>query len=143
MKDMPSESLRESVTSFRRTFELGRSFDLDDDCLFVPNLVTESDMIYSGSERSSLASNSPTGSPTQQPQQVAPSYTLNSSSPAFLPPSYHAQHSNLKLHQPHATRARNAIPIINPANGQGLTMPSPPSSVSPAQRMQQRLRHQW
>lgn len=48
MKDLPSESIRESVTSFRRTFELGRSFDLDDDCLFVPNLVTESDVSRPG-----------------------------------------------------------------------------------------------
>lgn len=101
-------------------------------------------LAFSGSERSSLASNSPAGSPTQQPQQVAASSYLNSASPAFLPPSFqHTQHSNLKLHQPAATRARNAIPIINPANGQGLTMPSPPASVSPSVRMQSGLRHRW
>lgn len=103
-----------------------------------------SQLAFSGSERSSLASNSPNGSPTQQPQQVAASY-LNSASPAFLPPSFQAQHPGLKLHQPHATRTRNAnaIPIINPANGQGLTMPSPPQSVSPSARMQSNLRHRW
>ncbi|CAN8103633.1 unnamed protein product [Discula destructiva] len=143
MKELPSESM--AVTNFRRSFELGRSFDLDDDSQFVPNLLTESEREDSGSERSSLASNSPSSSPTQHPQQVVSpysSYILNSSSPAFLPPSYNTQHGNLKLHQPSATRARNAIPIINPANGQGLTVPSPPSSVSPARLQQQRLR-QW
>ncbi|KAL2293139.1 hypothetical protein FJTKL_05130 [Diaporthe vaccinii] len=134
VRSMKELSESQSVSSFRSKYELGRSFDLEDDLEFCPGLVTESDLAYSGSERSSLASNSPTGSPTQQPQQVAASYTLNSSSPAFLPPSFQAHHSHPKLHQPSATRARNAIPIINPANGQGLTMPSPPSSVSPSRR---------
>jgi hypothetical protein len=147
MKELPSESM--AVTNFRRCFELGRSFDLDDDSQFVPNLLTESEREDSGSERSSLASNSPGGSPTQHPGQVvSPSpYThhiLNSNSPAFQPPSYSTPYSSLKLHQPAATRTRNlAIPIINPANGQGLTVPSPPTSVSPAARMQQRLLREW
>ncbi|POS69061.1 hypothetical protein DHEL01_v212544 [Diaporthe helianthi] len=143
VRSMKELSESQSVSSFRSKYELGRSFDLEDDLEFCPGLVTESDLAYSGSERSSLASNSPTGSPTQQPQQVAASYTLNSSSPAFLPPSFQTHHSQTKLHQPAATRARNAIPIINPANGQGLTMPSPPSSVSPSVRMQQGLRSRW
>jgi hypothetical protein len=43
----------------------------------------------------------------------------------------------MKLHQPSATRGRNAIPIINPATG--ITMSSPPQSVSPG-RMQQSMR---
>lgn len=42
MKELPTES--PSVTTFRRTFELGRSFDLDDDLDFVPTLITESDV---------------------------------------------------------------------------------------------------
>lgn len=42
MKELPTES--PAVTSFRRTFELGRSFDLDDDLDFVPGLITESDV---------------------------------------------------------------------------------------------------
>ncbi|ROW04278.1 hypothetical protein VSDG_01186 [Cytospora chrysosperma] len=131
-----------ALSSFRMKYELGRSFDLEDDLEFCPGLVTESDLAYSGSERSSLASNSPTGSPTQQPQQVAAAY-MNSAHGGFLPPSFQAHHSHPKLHQPAATRARNAIPIINPANGQGLTMPSPPSSVSPSVRMQQGMRTRW
>lgn len=42
MKELPTES--PAVTNFRRTFELGRSFDLDDDLDFVPGLITESDV---------------------------------------------------------------------------------------------------
>lgn len=96
----------------------------------------------SSSERSSLASNSPAHSPTQQPQQVASGFSLNSSSPPFIPPTYQNQHSgNLKLHQPAATRARNAIPIINPLTG--ITMASPPPSVSPGSRMHQTLGRRW
>jgi len=131
-----------TVNSFRTQFEASRSFDLEDDMEFCPKLLTESDLVSissSSSDRSSLSSNSPNSSPTQHPQQVA-SFSLNSTSPAFVPPSLHNQQSSMKLHQPHATRIRNAIPIINPANG--LTMSSPPPSVSPA-RMQQALGRRW
>ncbi|KAI0010625.1 hypothetical protein F4779DRAFT_638802 [Xylariaceae sp. FL0662B] len=133
MKEL-SESV--SVSAFRSQFEASRSFDLEDDMEFCPKLLTDNDLVSissASSDRSSLSSNSPTSSPTQHPQQVASHFSLNSTSPAFIPPSFHSQHSTLKLHEPTATRARNAIPIINPANG--LTMSSPPPSVSPA-RMQ-------
>ncbi|KFH48336.1 hypothetical protein ACRE_007910 [Hapsidospora chrysogenum ATCC 11550] len=129
-----------SLSTFRTKFEAVRSFELEDDIEFCPALLTESDLvsISSASERSSLASNSPQSSPTQQPQTVAPGFSLNSSSPPFVPPtSYQSQQSNLKLHQPAATRGRNAIPIVNPATG--ISMSSPPSSVSPA-KLQQSLR---
>lgn len=128
-----------SLSAFRNKFETSRSFDLEDDMEFCPGLLTESDLvsISSSSERSSLASNSPDSSPTQQPNTVAPGFSLNSTSPAFIPPSFHAQQSTMKLHQPSATRGRNAIPIINPATG--ITMSSPPQSVSPG-RMQQSMR---
>ncbi|KAI1656512.1 hypothetical protein F4813DRAFT_127204 [Daldinia decipiens] len=133
MKEL-SESV--SVNAFRSQFEASRSFDLEDDMEFCPKLLTEIDLVSissASSDRSSLSSNSPNASPTQHPQQVASSFSLNSTSPAFIPPSFQTQQSSLKLHAPAATRARNAIPIINPANG--LTMSSPPQSVSPA-RMQ-------
>jgi hypothetical protein len=131
-----------SVNAFRNRFEAGRSFDLEDDLEFCPGLLTESDLvsISSSSERSSLASNSPESSPTQQPQTVAPGFSLNSTSPAFIPPSYQTQHSSMKIHQPSATRGRNAIPIINPATG--ITMSSPPPSVSPA-RLQHSMGRRW
>ncbi|KAK1639354.1 hypothetical protein BDP81DRAFT_313796 [Colletotrichum phormii] len=135
------KELNDSTTLnlFRSKFEAVRSFDLEDDMEFCPGLLTDSDMnSISSSERSSLASNSPESSPTQQPQTVAPGFSLNSSSPAFIPPAY--QQSSLKLHQPAATRARNAIPIVNPATG--ITMSSPPPSVSPA-RMQQGMGRRW
>ncbi|KOS19434.1 Uncharacterized protein ESCO_001028 [Escovopsis weberi] len=130
-----------SLSAFRTRFEAGRSFDLEDDMEFCPGLLTESDYAsISSSERSSLASNSPQSSPTQQPQTVAPVFSLNSSSPPFIPPMYTSPRSTFKLHQPSATRGRNAIPIVNPATG--ISMPSPPLSLSPS-RMQQTISRQW
>jgi hypothetical protein len=139
LKDLSDSA---ALSSFRNKFESVRSFDLEDDMEFCPNLLTENDMvsISSASERSSLASNSPQSSPTQQPQTVAPGFSLNSSSPPFIPPSFLSQQSSLKLHQPSATRGRNAIPIINPSTG--ISMSSPPSSVSPA-RMHQSMGRRW
>lgn len=130
-----------ALSAFRTKFEAGRSFELEDDMEFCPGLLTENDLhsISSASERSSLASNSPESSP-QQTQTVAPAFSLNSSSPAFVPPSFQTQQMGVKIHQPAATRGRNAIPIINPATG--ITMASPPSSVSPA-KMQQSMNRRW
>src|ERR1700761_8649279 len=51
-----------SMTAYRARFEAGRSFDLDDDLEFCPNLLTEVDMVSihsSSSDRSSLSSGSP------------------------------------------------------------------------------------
>lgn len=156
-----------ALSAFRMKFEAGRSFELEDDLEFCPGLLTETDVsipwssipfivrkeddscsqdsqlvsISSASERSSLASNSPQSSPTPQPQTVAPGFSLNSTSPPFVPPAtVPTQQSNLKLHQPAATRGRNAIPIINPATG--ISMSSPPSSVSPG-KMQQSMGRRW
>lgn len=139
MKELPESA---AISTFRNKFEVSRSFDLEDDMEFCPNLLTENDLvsISSVSERSSLASNSPESSPTQQPQQVAPGFSLNSSSPPFHPQTYHGHQTGLKLHQPAATRARNAIPIINPATG--ITMASPPPSISPG-RMQHGMGRRW
>ncbi|KAI1388451.1 uncharacterized protein F4822DRAFT_247336 [Hypoxylon trugodes] len=136
VRSMKELSESASVSAFRSQFEASRSFDLEDDMEFCPKLLTEIDLVSissASSDRSSLSSNSPNASPTQHPQQVASHFSLNSTSPAFIPPTFQSQQSTLKLHAPAATRARNAIPIINPANG--LTMSSPPPSVSPA-RMQ-------
>ncbi|KAI1320755.1 hypothetical protein F5Y16DRAFT_77770 [Xylariaceae sp. FL0255] len=143
VKSMKELSESASVVAFRSQFEASRSFDLEDDMEFCPKLLTESDMVSissASSDRSSLSSGSPSASPTQHPQQVATNFSLNSTSPAFVPPSFQSQHSSLKLHQPAATRARNAIPIINPASG--LTMSSPPPSVSPA-RMHHHIGRRW
>ncbi|KAF7950065.1 hypothetical protein EAE96_007366 [Botrytis aclada] len=127
------------LMSYRRTFEYARSFDLEDDAEFCPNLLTEEDMvsINGGSDRSSLASGSPTNSPpsTQVSINLSPdtNFSLNSNSHSFIQSGFNV--SALKIHQPSATRiGRNAIPIVNPNDG-GL-MSSPPTSVSPA-RMQQ------
>lgn len=143
VRSMKELSESAAVSSYRSQYELSRSFDLEDDLEFCPKLLSESDLVSissASSDRSSLSSNSPNSSPTQHPQQVATSFSLNSTSPPFIPPAYQSQQSTLKLHQPAATRARNAIPIINPANG--LTMASPPPSVSPG-RMQQAIGRRW
>jgi len=139
-KDLVEEAA--IVTSFRQRLEAARSFDLDDDMEFCPALLTESDMVSihsSSSDRSSLSSGSPESSP--QTHQVAPdsSFTLNSNSVPYLPSSYQSQPTSLKLHQPAATRVRNAIPIVNPSTG--ISMASPPQSVSPS-RMQH-LNRRW
>jgi hypothetical protein len=132
-----------SVSNYRMKMESMRSFDLEDDMEFCPSLLTESDLVSihsSSSERSSLASNSPQGSPTQQPTTITP-FSLNSSSPPFVPPTFQSHQTTLKLHQPAATRARNAIPIINPVTG--ISMSSPPPSVSPARMQQQSIGRRW
>lgn len=131
-----------ALVTFRQRFEAGRSFDLDDDLEFCPNLLSEVDLVSihsSSSDRSSLSSGSPESSP--QSTQVAPdsAFSLNSNSNPYIPSGY-ATHATLKLHQPAATRIRNAIPIVNPSTG--ISMSSPPQSVSPA-RMQQALGRRW
>jgi len=133
-----------AVTNFRQRYEAGRSFDLDDDLEFCPTLLTETDMVSihsSSSDRSSLSSGSPEHSP--QSHQVAPdTFSLNSNSNPYIPSYQQSQPTNLKLHQPAATRARNAaaIPIINPAT---LRMSSPPHSVSPARMQHQAMGRRW
>jgi hypothetical protein len=131
------------VTNFRQRFEAGRSFDLDDDMEFCPNLLTETDMvsISSSSDRSSLSSGSPESSP--QSHQVTPDshFSLNSNSNPYIP-SYQSQPTTLKLHQPAATRSRNAIPIVNPIT-RGINMSSPPQSVSPARMQSQTIGRRW
>lgn len=127
-----------AVTNFRLRFEAGRSFDLDDDLEFCPNLLSENDMVSihsASSDRSSLSSGSPDSSP--QSRQVAPDsgFSLNSNSAPYIP-TYQSQPTPIKLHQPAATRIRNAIPIVNPSTG--VRMASPPHSVSPPGMHQQR-----
>jgi len=140
-RSVPKQEEAIALTHFRQRFEAGRSFDLDDDMEFCPTLLTDSDMhsIHSSSsDRSSLSSGSPEHSP--QSHQVAPdTFSLNSNSNPYIP--FQSQPTTLKLHQPAATRIRNAIPIVNPSTG--VRMDSPPSqSVSP-QRMQASMGRRW
>jgi hypothetical protein len=160
-----------SVAAFRVRFEAGRSFDLEDDELYCPNLLTfdevhfhrpawdtptlgslEADMsfqrqsIHSSSDRSSLSSGSPDSSPLQQqiqPQQVTPALSLSSAATSayISPPTFTTTHENLKLHQPSAVRARNAIPIVNPTTG--MRVASPPSSISPGMMQQTTVARRW
>jgi hypothetical protein len=119
LRNLRKEEELAALNHFRMRFEAQRSFDLDDDLEFCPNLLTESDHMSinsASSDRSSLSSGSPESSP--QSHQVAPhsGFSLNSNSAAYIP-SYQSQPTPLKLHQPAATRIRNAIPIVNPLTG--------------------------
>ncbi|WEW57413.1 hypothetical protein PRK78_002880 [Emydomyces testavorans] len=133
VKSMRELAEAPAITAFRARFEAGRSFDLDDDLEFCPNLLTEDDLhsiASSSSDRSSLGSASPDSSPLQhqiQPaQQVTPAISLSSASLS----SYNSNNFNqMKIHQPSAVRTRNAIPIVNPSTG--MRVSSPPSSTSP------------
>ncbi|ERF70547.1 hypothetical protein EPUS_07968 [Endocarpon pusillum Z07020] len=138
MKDVNIEA--PNVTAFRVRFEAGRSFDLDDDLEFCPNLLTDDERlsINSGSsDRSSLSSGSPDASPIQhqiQPQQqVTPAISLSSAGSSFVSPNLSMNHQ-IKIHQPSAVRTRNAIPIVNPSTG--MRVASPPSSISPGMMQQ-------
>lgn len=46
VKSMRELAEAPAVTAFRARFEAGRSFDLDDDLEFCPNLLTEDDVCY-------------------------------------------------------------------------------------------------
>ncbi|KAH8601305.1 hypothetical protein B0O99DRAFT_253642 [Bisporella sp. PMI_857] len=142
-RNIRKEEEAAAVTNFRQRFESGRSFDMDDDLEFCPNLIEDADRdmfsMHSGSDRSSLSSGSPEHSPTQH--QVTPdTFSLNSNSAPYVP-SYQGSTTTLKLHQPAATRIRNAIPIVNPSTG--VRMSSPPQSLSPARMLQQSLGRRW
>ncbi|CEJ58303.1 hypothetical protein PMG11_06965 [Penicillium brasilianum] len=147
VKSMRELAEAPAVTAFRARFEAGRSFDLDDDLEFCPNLLTDEDLhsIHSASsDRSSLSSGSPDTSPLQhqiQPvQQVTPSISLSpASTNSFVHASVAANPNHVNFHQPAANRTRKVIPIINPTTG--MTMTSPPSSISPA--MMQNAQRRW
>jgi len=147
MKDLTAEA--PSITAFRVRFEAGRSFDLDDDLEFCPNLLTldERQSIHSASsDRSSLSSGSPDSSPLQhqiQPQQVTPALSLSSAATSSYipPPTFTNSPDNLKIHQPSAVRTRNAIPIVNPSTG--MRVASPPSSISPGMMQQTTAARRW
>ncbi|KAJ5371081.1 uncharacterized protein N7496_007173 [Penicillium cataractarum] len=147
VKSMRELAEAPAVTAFRARFEAGRSFDLDDDLEFCPNLLTDEDLhsIHSASsDRSSLSSGSPDTSPLQhqiQPvQQVTPAISLSpASTNSFVHASVAANPNHVNFHQPAANRTRKVIPIINPTTG--MTMTSPPSSISPA--MMQAAQRRW
>lgn len=146
MKDLNTEA--PSVTAFRMRFEAGRSFDLEDDEQFCPNLLTFDDrqsLHSASSDRSSLSSGSPESSPLQaqiQPQQVTPALSLSSAATsAYVSPPSFTSHEHLKLYQPSAVRTRNAIPIVNPSTG--MRVASPPSSISPGMMHQTTAARRW
>jgi len=155
------------MTAYRARFEAGRSFDIDDDLEFCPNLLTFDEVcddssistsfladlekrqsVTSGSDRSSLSSGSPSSSPLQtqiQPHQITPALSLSSAATSayMSPPSYTNNNSSLKIHQPSAIRSSrtSAIPIVNPSTGNRIA--SPPSSISPGMMQQTTMSRRW
>jgi hypothetical protein len=156
-----------SVLAYRARFEAGRSFDLDDDLEFCPNLLTFDEVcgealptspsyadlfpkrqsVTSGSsDRSSLSSGSPESSPLQsqiQPQ-ITPALSLSSAATsAYMSPPAYTNNNTLKIHQPSAIRSArtSAIPIVNPSTGNRIA--SPPSSISPGMMQQTTAARRW
>ncbi|KAI7656087.1 hypothetical protein KC318_g12638 [Hortaea werneckii] len=134
---------------YLQKLEAAKSFEFDDDEVFCPfHLLTEDDLqsIHSASfsDRGSLSSGSPEGSPLQQQIQPTPSFLLSTAPNTFGPgPAGFQQpsHHQMKLHQPMAQRTRNAIPIVDPST---RSIASPPLSVSPARQMQhQYVSRRW
>ena len=158
-------------SAFRQRFDLSKGFEIDDDLEFCPGLLTEDDVgtdtaslppsesnefhqissvSSSSSDRSSLASTSPSSSPTQTQvhpsSQISPPFSLVQT---YQPTEYHhhqhqnpRSHQTMKIHQPSALRTRSAIPIVDPTTMQRVA--SPPHSISPARMQQQTyLRRAW
>jgi len=157
-----------TLSQYRQRFEAGRSFDLDDDMEFCPNLLSFDEVgdepfssstsladylkrqsVTSGSsDRSSMSSGSPDSSPLQtqiQPQQITPSLSISSAATSAYvvsPPTFMSNNNSLKIHQPSALRSRtNAIPIVNPSTG--IRIASPPSSISPGMMQQTTAARRW
>lgn len=110
-------------------YEAARSFDLDDDLEFCPGLLTDEEMQHvnsSSSDKSSTSSGSPTSSPLQHQIQPSSSPLYNTSpyQPTYSAKSYTSQspNANIKLGQ-QTSRARNAIPIVNPNTGMRVASP--------------------
>jgi hypothetical protein len=122
-----------SLPTFIEKFEAGRSFDVEDDFAFIPELCTEEEriMMDSASDRSSTSSGSPQSSPLQH--QVQPTA-------AYPHAAYTNVYGNGVLKYPTVPqRQRNAIPIVNPSTGMRVSSPplSSPSRV-PAHSMSRR-----
>lgn len=155
-----------TYSEYLSKLEAAKSFEFDDDEVFCPfHLLTEDDVrcainniqttqhnygsntdrcpqlqsihSASSSDRGSMSSGSPEGSPLQHQVQPTPSFLLSSAPNTYNPASagfsQHQQHQ-MKLHQPLAQRSRNAIPIVDPST---RSVASPPLSVSPGRQMQQ------
>ena len=161
-----------SVTAFRARFEAGRSFDLEDDELYCPNLLTfdevnhrqsEPDITTLGSfgadlpfqrqsihsassDRSSLSSGSPNSSPLQQqvqPQHVTPALSLSSAATsAYMSPPTFTT-THESLKLHQPSAVRTRNAIPIVNPSTGMRVPSPPSSISPGMMQQSSTPRQW
>ena len=161
-----------NVTAFRARFEAGRSFDLEDDELYCPNLLTfdevnhhrpaldtlpygsfEADMSFqrqsihsASSDRSSLSSGSPDSSPLQsqiQPQQVTPAISLSSAATsAYISPPAFTM-THETLKLHQPSAVRTRNAIPIVNPSTGMRVASPPSSISPGMMQQTTAARRW
>ncbi|KAI5842978.1 hypothetical protein DFP73DRAFT_595511 [Morchella snyderi] len=122
----PKEELTDipAVPTFIEKFEAGRSFEMEDDFAFIPELCTEEErqmMDFSGSDRSSNSSGSPQSSPLQHQVQPSTAYPHAATYANMFNPNMHMKYQAPAALPP---RQRNAIPIVNPNTG--LRVASPP-----------------
>ncbi|KAH0605507.1 uncharacterized protein H6S33_004729 [Morchella sextelata] len=113
-----------SLPTFIEKFEAGRSFEMEDDFAFIPELCTEEErqmMDFSGSDRSSNSSGSPQSSPLQHQVQPSTAYPHAAPYANMFNPNMHMKYQAPAALPP---RQRNAIPIVNPNTG--LRVASPP-----------------
>jgi hypothetical protein len=161
-----------NVAAFRVRFEAGRSFDLEDDELYCPNLLTfdevnhhqpgldtptlgslEADMFFqrqsihsSSSDRSSLSSGSPESSPLQQqiqPQHVTPALSLSSAATS----AYISPPTFMMTHDTLKLHQPSAVRTRNAIPivnpSTGMRVASPPSSISPGMMQQTTAARRW
>ena len=161
-----------NVTAFRARFEAGRSFDLEDDELYCPNLLTLDEVIHheprlhhptqglfetdlssqrqsihsASSDRSSLSSGSPDSSPLQsqiQPQQVTPAISLSSAATsAYIPPPTFTT-THDNLKLHQPSAVRTRNAIPIVNPSTGMRVASPPSSISPGMMQQTTAARRW
>lgn len=161
-----------NITAFRARFEAGRSFDLEDDELYCPNLLTFDEVNHhqsepdiptlgsfgadlpfqrqsihsASSDRSSLSSGSPNSSPLQQqvqPQHVTPALSLSSAATsAYMSPPAFTT-THESLKLHQPSAVRTRNAIPIVNPSTGMRVPSPPSSISPGMMQQTSAARQW
>jgi hypothetical protein len=161
-----------NITAFRVRFEAGRSFDLEDDELYCPNLLTFDEVNHhqsepdiptlgsfgadlpfqrqsihsASSDRSSLSSGSPNSSPLQQqvqPQHITPALSLSSAATsAYMSPPTFTT-THESLKLHQPSAVRTRNAIPIVNPSTGMRVPSPPSSISPGMMQQTSAARQW
>merc|ERR1712072_1212272 len=106
---------------YLQKLEAAKSFELDDDEVFCPfHLLTEDDLqsihSASSSDRGSLSSGSPEGSPLQQQIQPTPSFLLSTAPNTFGPEhSFDRESASFRFASPADAASVRLAPLVEPA----------------------------